>query len=876
MKKVLALLVALMLLCSSVAFASTDIDKVVFELTSFGILKGDGDGNLRLEDTVTRAEFAQIVVRMLGFDELAQGEKSSFPDVPDSSWMAGPVSLLSYLGYVSGDTNGNYRPNDPVLVQECEKILLNVLGYEPVAEAYGGYPTGYTRLSAQIRLNDGVSASPKAYATRADAARLVYNALYSYPLETYKTDMSSFQKSDELFVARLLRNGSIKHESGIVTATYDTWLSKPLTDIEENQIEINGKLFDKGNINADEYLGYFVEVYYMEENSGKREILNLAPSRQNSRKEIYAKDVTAVTSSTISYKNENSKKDEVSVSNSTIWLYNNRVMSEYSLSDLKIEKGSYVLINNDYDREYEYVFIYEYESGVVDRVNINGCIYVSNKTPIFGRDYVIAKESDNVIYRITDVNGQKITLSDIEEGDVITVYESSDSSYVGIEVSKQSVTGYYEMLETGESITISGTDYPIDNSLDLSEVRFGNHVIAYINSYGEVIFVETAEDTPENYGYVMEAGGGGLGSGNQLRMIVSNTVVLDTEASDDQDDANLIPVLICRNSEIVVFDLEDKVKFNGSKINASDVAGRLEENVPVKYALSVNGKIKELELLDLQYGSTITKMQYNAKDKTFGGIAGINPFGVNEETKVICLPTNADADEDDILSQIKIDNRDATVKYLAAGYELDEDSQCVKLIMVMQEMDADTVLNITSSSDIGVVTGSAYIRNEDDEFVSEITILCDGKEVKFVSEGFTSENGDAQNLKEGDFIIYETNVEGELTNAKIIKRLSHSMEHNQNNQGAVNGSVTGVVMDVHRLQINNEQNKRVHIIDLKVGEFYYSVELPARNIPFIYIYDEGADETVTVGSIDDIVYGDILTVSMPNGNVADCVITRGE
>ena len=62
MKKVLALLVALMLLCSSVAFASTDIDKVVFELTSFGILKGDGDGNLRLEDTVTRAEFVKMIV----------------------------------------------------------------------------------------------------------------------------------------------------------------------------------------------------------------------------------------------------------------------------------------------------------------------------------------------------------------------------------------------------------------------------------------------------------------------------------------------------------------------------------------------------------------------------------------------------------------------------------------------------------------------------------------------------------------------------------------------------------------------------------------------------------------------------------------------
>ena len=39
MKKILALLVAIVLLMSSTAFAVADIDKVVFELTSFGILK---------------------------------------------------------------------------------------------------------------------------------------------------------------------------------------------------------------------------------------------------------------------------------------------------------------------------------------------------------------------------------------------------------------------------------------------------------------------------------------------------------------------------------------------------------------------------------------------------------------------------------------------------------------------------------------------------------------------------------------------------------------------------------------------------------------------------------------------------------------------
>lgn len=873
MKKVLALLVALMLLMSSAAFASTDINKVMFELTSFGIMKGDGDGDLRLEDTITRAEFSQMVVRMLGYENLTGGYESPFKDVPDSAWMAGAVSLLSQLGYVSGDPDGNFRPNDPVRIQEAEKIILHVLGYEKVASAYGGYPDGYTKLATQIKLTDGVSAVPTAYATRGDAARLVYNALYSYPLETYTADMSEFRRSDELFVQRLLRNDSLKHESGILTATYDTWLSKPLSDIEENQIEINGKLFDKGDINADEYLGYFVEVYYMEEIEGQREILNIAPSKNNSRMMISAKDIRSITLGSISFYNDNNKKQDVYVDADTIWLYNNRVMSEFSLSDLKIESGNYMLVDNDYDKAYEYVFIYEYESGVVDRVNLNGCIYLTMETPVYGRDYVIVKEDEDVIYRLMDKDGNRILLSDVEKGDVVTAYQSKDGSYVGIEISKTVVTGKYEMLDGTDYITISGKDYVQGKNLDLSEIKIGSPVNAYLNSYDEVIFVELSEESEANYGYITDITGTRT---REVEMIVSSTVVLDTEASDNADDANLIPVLICRNSEIAYFELESRVRFNGTKIDASDVADRLSENEPVKYVLSAEGKIKEIETMTLEFGSDITKMQYNAKDKTFGGIAGITPFGVSEETKVICLPTNADADEDDILTQIKIDNRDATVKYLAAGYELDEDLQCVKLLLVRENMDADTVLNITEGSDIGVVTSNRFVMNEDDEFVEEITIMCDGKKVTYTSEGFTEANGDAQNLQEGDFIIFETNVEGELTNVKIIKRLKSAVNHNQNNQGSVNGSVTGVVTDVRRLQINNELNKRVHIVELKVGDFYYSVELPARNTPIIYIYDKNAENTVTVGSLDDIVYGDVITVAMPGDSVAECVIIRGE
>jgi len=875
MKKILALLVAIVLLMSSTAFAVADIDKVVFELTSFGILKGDGNGNFRLEDTVTRAEFAQMVVRMLGYEQYATGMENPFKDVPDSSWMTGGITILSHLGFISGDPDGSFRPNDPVLVQECEKILLHVLGFENVAGAYGGYPQGYTKLATQIDLNDGVPFNHTAVATRETAARLVYNAIYSHPLETYIYGRDAFIQAGELFVKRLMTNGDIKHISGILTSTYDTWLSKPFANIEENQVEINGLLFNCGNINADKYLGYSVEVYYLEEIDGKRDILNIAPSNRNSEFTVSARNVSSVSLTEITYRDENSEKDAITVNGETVWLYNNRVMKDFAVENLKVAKGSYLCVNNDYDTDYEYVFIYEYESGVVDRVNLNGCIYLTRETLIDGRDYVLAKEDRDVIYRITDINGNRMLLSEIEQGDVVTVCKSIDGSYVGIEVSKEKVTGYYEKLRKTDYATISSVEYPLMEGTDLSEMKFGSYINAYLNSYGEIVYVEYAEEILDNYGYIMQTGSEAF-SDVQVKMLVCNDVVLDTEASEDSDDTNLIPVLICQNKEVAVYDVRENIKINDKRADASEIGEHLGKIA--KYALDENGKIKEIKILDVEFGSVVTKMQYNSKDRTFGGIAGITPFGINQDTKVICVPTDGDADKRDLLATVKIDNRDpeANVKYLASGYELDEDTQCVKLLVVKEKLDADPTINVTVSSDIGLVVDHQTSISENNEVVSEIKMLHKGQEKTYLSKDLSPQNGDTQDLCEGDFVIFETNRDGEIINSKIIKRLSTGVEHTQNNIGGVNGSITGIVTDVHRLQINNELNKRVHIVELKVGEFYYEVELPARNIPSIYIYNENKKDIATVGSLDDIVYGDVITVAMPGGNASDCVIIRGE
>ena len=68
-------------------------------LTLSGVLRGDGEG-LALERTLTRAEAATLVVRVMGTDNDTRGAAHPFDDVPE--WASPYVSVLYRDGIVRG------------------------------------------------------------------------------------------------------------------------------------------------------------------------------------------------------------------------------------------------------------------------------------------------------------------------------------------------------------------------------------------------------------------------------------------------------------------------------------------------------------------------------------------------------------------------------------------------------------------------------------------------------------------------------------------------------------------------------------------------------------------------------------------------------
>ena len=91
-------------------------------------LTGYPNGAFGPNNSMTRAEVAQMFYALLNNKNVTI--TATFPDVPADAWYATAVNTLASLGMVSGDADGNFRPNDPITRAEFCVIAL-AFAYEP-------------------------------------------------------------------------------------------------------------------------------------------------------------------------------------------------------------------------------------------------------------------------------------------------------------------------------------------------------------------------------------------------------------------------------------------------------------------------------------------------------------------------------------------------------------------------------------------------------------------------------------------------------------------------------------------------------------------------------------------------------------------------
>jgi len=171
-----------------------DTQAAIEALAGRGIISGKSDSLFDPNTTMTRAEFASIVVRALG---LPAHTASAFTDVSVSSWYAGAVGAAYTYGIVSGTSATAFSPSRTITRQEAALMVtraaklagldtaLSNAEIRTVLAQFGDYVTiaGWAQAAMafcyqeNILSQDVFEIKPQEAVTRAEIADMLFRLL---------------------------------------------------------------------------------------------------------------------------------------------------------------------------------------------------------------------------------------------------------------------------------------------------------------------------------------------------------------------------------------------------------------------------------------------------------------------------------------------------------------------------------------------------------------------------------------------------------------------------------------------------------------------------------------------------------------------------
>lgn len=181
MKRILTGILALCLAVSLVmpSLAADAGSGAVQTVRALGILKGDQNGNTDLSGTVSRAEFAWMLASASTYRDSVSREGSGYSlyrDVKSGHWASEAIQLAVREGWMTGFTDGTFRPEQGITLEAACTALLKLLGYDASSLA-GTFPQAQLSKAAALGLRDQVGAARGQALTRQDCVYLFYNLL---------------------------------------------------------------------------------------------------------------------------------------------------------------------------------------------------------------------------------------------------------------------------------------------------------------------------------------------------------------------------------------------------------------------------------------------------------------------------------------------------------------------------------------------------------------------------------------------------------------------------------------------------------------------------------------------------------------------------
>ena len=132
-----------------------------------------------LDAAVTRGAFARMLVAFSAYRESAasQGAVGTlYKDVPGSSQWAPYIRIAVQQGWMNGYTDGSFRPDNTVTLEEACAAVLKLLSYK-TTDLTGSFPQAQLNKAQQIGLRDQLTCTQGQAMTYEQCTLLLYNAL---------------------------------------------------------------------------------------------------------------------------------------------------------------------------------------------------------------------------------------------------------------------------------------------------------------------------------------------------------------------------------------------------------------------------------------------------------------------------------------------------------------------------------------------------------------------------------------------------------------------------------------------------------------------------------------------------------------------------
>ena len=766
LKRVLALVIALVFVMGTVAFADTT-DTTTEEpaayakaqdlLGQLNIMVGDENGNFNADKTITKGEAARIIYSLLvEMGGTLPGVDTVFSDVTSLYWGSGYINALNGASInganvINGTGDGTFAPTKLLSYDEINTMLTIALGYQPYAKRNGGFPYGYRTAASKAKLYDNtfgtVTYGGSKGITRGEVAILVANALIANPMVPtgYSDDGTSYDFDDKTIFAT--SNCGLTMASGVArTAGSNFTIMTPATD------DVDPTGLKAGDSKIKEAIGLNVIVFY---NSGKTiegmVVTGERASLASGTKFWFDGSKVSVDGNKTKYTVANGAKLTINGTEVSAESLNTTTEATTLVESLIAANSTLKVTLYGSDTTANEVAVEIYSVGKVSniytssnsvRINVEGT----------SKSFIVKKDNDT----FTKEDGEAGTVKDMTVGSYVKVtpivkdttdIEALNSNIVVAQSKLEDVT--IKSKTSAGKYTIDGTAYGVNAkfSADYAELKVGSTGTVTLDANNNIVaFTATKEATNSYIGYITYAS---VLSGRNDKKISFDIVIdgktLSYMTSDKYDATSGVA----------------KTIYDALFANANDIIN--EEAIDSKYIATVT----------LDKDDNVTNIFFNAKDAATQTSMKFDKalLKLTETTskKAIYLSNSSKV----YLLSDKGVLTEKEVSYLTNG------STYTNVVLLKDSKNNEIGIVImgsatTTTKATALAIGGVDIVSEDGTNYAYLNAYVNGEEVTLKSKATTGlvNASSVANVAKGDYFNYEVDGDGLVTKVESIFKAS--------------------------------------------------------------------------------------------------------